>query len=549
VKLDEGKRLIMLMNEDKIIDLDDFDAENAARAAQAAGTNTSRAAGSEGSLDENEQLVTFRLADEEYGISIMDVREIIRVPEITVVPNAPTGVQGITSLRNRVLPVMDLRTKFRFQTLLKETDAFCNKMHQFQAQHDEIARQLGEAIQNGTAKGVTGSIDRCELTHWRESFSTRDETLEQLVESLCVDDKSFHEAAESVVKLIQSAEKDKDEEGKVNTDNAQAKFATAFQGAHAKLTSQFQKLLAAIDHKEDERCLVIGIGNMDVALRVDAVNEVLQVAKDYVESTPEIVSGTGVTKDQIRGVAKLDDGKRLIMFLDVNKLASEAELRAMTAASQNKGAEISNDEGASNMDSTANSEERQLVSFKVADEEYATDIMQVQEIIRLEKVTKVPHAPSFIEGVVNLRGNVLPVIDLRRRFDLPSRDHDDSTRVIVVDINDKRTGIIVDAVSEVMRLANSNIEPAPAIVKSTYGDDFIEGVGNINNGERMLLLLRVEKLLSDEEMNSLCDVANNQSQAVVEKEPAAQVDRPEVQDAQDAQEASDGEVVSDHSEE
>ena len=149
------------------------------------------------------------------------------------------------------------------------------------------------------------------------------------------------------------------------------------------------------------------------------------------------------------------------------------------------------------------SDERQLVTFKVASEEFAVDIMQVQEIIRLEKVTKMPHVPDFVEGVVNLRGNVLPVIDLRKRVHIPGREYSDTTRVVVMDLRGVKTGIIVDSVSEVLRVNNRNIEPAPAIVKSRYGDHIIEGVGKLNKGERMFLLLRAEDLLRGESPASL----------------------------------------------
>jgi len=97
-----------------------------------------------------------------------------------------------------------------------------------------------------------------------------------------------------------------------------------------------------------------------------------------------------------------------------------------------------------------------------------------------------------------LRGNVLPVVDMRKRVHMASRDSNDATRVVVVDLNGKKTGIIVDAVSEVMTVKKQLIEPAPSIVTSTYGDQFIEGVGKLNNGERMFLLLRVEELLREE---------------------------------------------------
>lgn len=363
VKLGGGKRLVLLLDHDAILDVVAHAAPTGAGAAADHGRGGA-VAGAETAAEVHEHLVTFRLAEEEYGVPIMDIQEIIRVPRITCVPNAPSGVIGVTSLRNRIIPVLDLRTKFGL------------------APRPDDAR------------------------------------------------------------------------------------------------------------REDERCLVVNVGGAAMALRVDAVNQVLQVPQATVERTPTIVGGGGHDENQIRGIAKLDGGKRLVMLLAVEALVTRAELKDMGLMT-GAGAGAEGTRGAAD----AEQDERQLVTFKVADEEFAVDIMQVQEIIRLEKVTKVPHAPGFVEGVVNLRGSVLPVIDLRKRVHIGSKGYGDATRVVVVDLKGVKTGIIVDSVSEVMRVHTRHIEPAPAIVRSRYGDEIIEGVGKLNNGERMFLLLRAAELL------------------------------------------------------
>jgi len=517
VKLDEGKRLIMLLNHDEIIDLGDF------AAAESGATTKSRSAASDykddmgGVEDDCEQLVTFRLDEEEYGISIMEVQEIIRVPDITTVPNAPAAVQGITSLRSRVLPVVDLRTKFGFRTLKASTDSFCAKLKAFQKQHDEWVNHLEGLIAGEGSSDVDVDLASCAFTGWLKSYTTNDQVIAALVEPFSEVHKTLHQEAQAILSLC------KDQ----SAEQAAAKFKGTFQAAHEAFAAAFKKLFAGVSARMDERCLVVNIGEMSVALRIDAVNEVLQVPKASVETTPEIVAGQGATRDQIRGVAKMDDGKRLIMFLGLDKLVTEQEFEAISSSvAKHENEESANEEGTQSMDTAVEGDERQLVTFKVANEEFAADIMLVQEIIRLEKVTKVPHAPSFVEGVVNLRGNVLPVIDLRRRFDMEAVEYNDATRVVVVDVSGHKTGIIVDAVSEVMRMPTADVEPAPSIVKAGYGEDFIEGVGKLDNGERMLLLLRADKLLSDEELSAMTSVmgdalGNGEASAVT----AASADR------------------------
>jgi purine-binding chemotaxis protein CheW len=499
VKLDEGKRLVMLLAHDQLTDLQSMSADAAGQ--ETSGTHVDQAARAMADKkreDDSEQLVTFRLADEEYGISIMDVQEIIRVPKITTIPNAPPGVVGVTSLRNQVLPVMELRTKFGFHTLAAQTELLCRALRSAEQEHDEWAGQLNQAAEKGVQ--FAGPVDAhdCEFGRWHEVFATTDKLVTSLLAPLSEAHRSLHDAALDVLAALQ----------RKDLASAVTSYQTKVQPQLAALKGLFKKALTGIAKREDERCMVVGIGGSSVALRVDAVNEVLQVSKTAVEATPDIVSGQGPAREQIRGVAKLDEGKRLIMMLDVRKLVREADLKAATNSLGEGDTGGAQYEGTTRMSEVKEVDERQLVSFKVANEEFAMDIMRVQEIVRLEKVTKVPHAASFVEGLVNLRGNVLPVIDLRRRFDMEARAYDDSTRVVVVDIAGRKTGIIVDAVSEVMRLSRSDIEPAPSVAKAGYQEDFIEGVGKTDGGKRMLLLLSADKLLTDEEVNSLSQMVD-----------------------------------------
>jgi chemotaxis signal transduction protein len=498
VKLDDGKRLVMLLAHNQLTDLQDRTAVGGNQVSRGPQVEQVHASAAKTKEDENEQLVTFRLADEEYGISIMDVQEIIRVPKITSVPNAPTGVIGVTSLRKQVLPAVELRTKFGFCTLYDHTQAFCERLRAAEQSHDQWAHQLQEAATAGTAfSGAVAAMD-CEFGRWCETYPTTDKVVAGLLAPFGEAHRKLHDSALDVLAAIQRRD----------TTGALAAYKRVVEPLNQALKAIFKKALSGITRRDDERCVVVSLGDASVALRVDAVNEVLQVPKSAVEATPKIVSGQGATREQIRGVAKLEDGKRLIMMLNVSKLVDQPDLQALTTAAEQANIGGSGTGGMSGMNTAKDGDERQLVSFKVANEEFAMDIMQVQEIIRLEKVTKVPHAASFVEGLVNLRGNVLPVIDLRRRFNMAGREYDDSTRVVVVDIGGRKTGIIVDAVSEVLRLSRGDVEPAPGIVKAGAREDFIEGVGKLDDGKRMLLLLRADKLLSDEEMASLAEVMN-----------------------------------------
>jgi purine-binding chemotaxis protein CheW len=150
--------------------------------------------------------------------------------------------------------------------------------------------------------------------------------------------------------------------------------------------------------------------------------------------------------------------------------------------------------------SNVNSDELQLVSFNIGSEEFGVEILKVQEINRMVEITKVPQAPHYVEGVINLRGKVIPIIDLRKRFNLDVKEYDKNTRIVVVDINGSIMGMIVDAVSEVLRLPSSTIEPPPEIVTGLNAE-YIKGVAKLE--DRLLIFLDLSRVIDAAEMAAL----------------------------------------------
>ena len=142
----------------------------------------------------------------------------------------------------------------------------------------------------------------------------------------------------------------------------------------------------------------------------------------------------------------------------------------------------------------------QLVTFSIGEEEFGVNILKVQEIIRTMEITKVPRSPDFVEGVINLRGKVIPIIDLRRRFGLRSRPGDKDTRIIVIEINSIIVGFVVDAVSEVLRIPASTVGPPPPVVAGVESD-YISGVGQL--ADRLLIMLDLDRRLSSEDITML----------------------------------------------
>jgi purine-binding chemotaxis protein CheW len=156
-------------------------------------------------------------------------------------------------------------------------------------------------------------------------------------------------------------------------------------------------------------------------------------------------------------------------------------------------------------DSTKQDELVQLVSFMLADEEYGVEVLKVREIIRMPTITKMPNVPQHVEGIINLRGKVIPIISMRRRFGLIENENSGQTRIIIMDVTGNLTGFIVDSVSEVIRIHSSEIQPPPSMVLSGgIGQEFITGV--FNHAERLLIIMDIDRMFSDDELETFGEI-------------------------------------------
>lgn len=148
----------------------------------------------------------------------------------------------------------------------------------------------------------------------------------------------------------------------------------------------------------------------------------------------------------------------------------------------------------------ADADLRQIISFSVGDEEFGLELLLVKEVIRVGGITKVPRAPAGVRGIINLRGDVIPIFSLRDKFGLPEQEQTASTRVIVVEIGGKLVGMMVDSASQVVRIPESQIVPPPPMLAG-LSREFITGVGKLD--DRLVIMLQVDRLLSTEEVVAL----------------------------------------------
>lgn len=139
----------------------------------------------------------------------------------------------------------------------------------------------------------------------------------------------------------------------------------------------------------------------------------------------------------------------------------------------------------------------QLVSFHLNYEEYGVEVLKVREIIRMVNITHMPNTPPYVDGIINLRGKVIPIISMRKRFGLMDSENNNQTRVIIMDVSGELLGFTVDSVSEVIRISASEIQPSPSVASGGIGQEYIAGV--INHGDRLLVLLNLDLMFSNEE--------------------------------------------------
>ncbi|HEB30967.1 MAG TPA: chemotaxis protein CheW [Spirochaetes bacterium] len=135
----------------------------------------------------------------------------------------------------------------------------------------------------------------------------------------------------------------------------------------------------------------------------------------------------------------------------------------------------------------------QMISFNIGEEDYGVNIQTVKEVIRKREITRLPKAPAFVKGVINLRGDIIPIIDLRERFGMEQRESTDMTRVIVAEVDGRPIGMVVDSVSHVIRIAQDQIEPPPEMVGG-ISEEYLKGVGKV--GEQLIVLLNIDRILS-----------------------------------------------------
>jgi len=490
-----------------------------------------------------QQFVTFIAGDEVFAADMVPVKEIIRVPEVVRVPLAPAALEGLANLRGKVLPIISLRRLFGFP----------------EVPHDDSTRALvvdvGQPL--GFVVDRVSSVVGVDVSHIEDVGSIRTTVNTEVLSSLIKDvgghamimvldfakliEKEFSQiaaiskstgAAGAVQTSAQNEEEDStDELQLVSFDVDGQEYAIAIEDVqeivqvpeavihvpHSEshvlgvmtLRSRLLPLvnlrsMFALPHRdldEKSRIVVLTLNGVSVGVVVDAVSEVLRVSKSGVDALPAMLAREG-NLAEITSICRLDNGKRLVAIVTARNLFGHSVIKeALITVNES---ELESDHRDTKQDDGMDDDE-QVVIFRLDKEEFGAPIASVQEIVRVpEELVRVPKAPSFVEGVINLRGTVLPVIDLRLRLGLKQVERTDRQRIMVFLISDIRTGFIVDQVAEVLRIPKSAIEPAPQL--SAEQSRLLSRMANLERQKRMIQLIDPPHLMAKRELAALAAV-------------------------------------------
>lgn len=476
------------------------------------------------------RFLTFRLGARLYALPAEEVAEVIRTPAVARLPQSPRGLLGLANLRGSVLPVASLRgllgladeasggeTSGRALALnghapvalaVDQVDALVSvDAERIEVRRAELAAEPGErltgAFQTQGSDAVVKVLDvralleqtfrarerkprtaqtRSEPGAGRAEAPRREQvrlvTFEVAGQEYGLELDAVREIVPSPATVTTSPRAD-----------ASVVGIAAYRDSLLPLLSLRSLLGFAPDPtaQAGAKVLVTRVGGALAGLVADRTRSILSVDQALVEPAPAMLAARAGGESRIAAIYRGDGGRRLVSILAPDKLLREDVMQRLA---QDEGAAASAPQDA------AESERRlQILVFRLGDEELGLPIEAVDEVARApEKITRVPNAPAFLEGVVNLRGEVLPVVDQRKRFGLPPLEGDDRRRLVVVRTERHRAGILVDAVSEVLRSTWDEVEPAPDLTGEATR--LVQGVVNLERAGRMVLLLDPAELLT-----------------------------------------------------
>jgi purine-binding chemotaxis protein CheW len=484
--------------------------------------------------------LTFRVDAQLYALRSEQVSEVIRLPTLARIPQAPTGLLGLANLRGAVLPVAGARellkkpaaaTTPNSRAIVLDVGApVALLVDSIEALETIDPKHIETRKKELSAEGAERLLGTFAVGQDKEVAKILD--AKTLLESAFAnraraDSKVRPIGAGSGAVLQATTQSSTSLEMLVTFDVAGQEFGlplksvqeilpvpssiAAFARAEALVmgvVSVRDSLLplmslrgllgfGAIEESDDrQKIVVVNVAGAQVGLVADGARAIVAAPADDVDPVPPALAARTGGETQIKGIYRAEGGRRLISILSPEQLFREDVMQRLAADGTSP--------QSSSQVSAAGSSSRELIFlvFRLGDDEFGLPIDSVVEVAQVPaQVTRLPKTPKFLEGVVNLRGEVLPVVDQRRRFDMPKLAEVEGRRLVIMKTERHRAGLIVDSVSDVLRTRTENVEPPPDLT-----DDMtrlIRGVVNLQESNRLVLLLDPAELLTRAEQKLL----------------------------------------------
>ncbi|MEA2990905.1 MAG: purine-binding chemotaxis protein CheW [Alphaproteobacteria bacterium] len=491
-------------------------------------------------LDEDAggHLLVFRIADDLFGFKLDDVGEIIRLPALAYMPLGPKSLLGLANLRGMVLPVVDIRLLLGFSPaplddaarvivigggapvafVVDRIEALRRHFGQRGEQDGAGAGAVDPDLLDGVVKGAEGdrtvkilnpqrmlrdefarlgvseprAASRVSMSAGAPNPAAPEQPLVALV-SFDLGRQEYALPLDRVREIIPLP----DQVSQVPRAETAVLGFTTLRDRLLPLVSLRMLLGLPPDTEREERgkVVVLSMGGATIGMVADRTREILRIDPSAIDPAPTLLT-RGAGDAEITSICRLEQGKRLVALLSPDRLFRSELVRRVLAE---KGGEIERQESPLSESTMA---DEQFVIFRLGNQEYGLPIGAVDEIARPpDHITRLPKAPAFIDGVINLRGIVVPIVDLRRRFELMSQEPVSTQRILVLAIGGGKTGFMVDSVSEVLKVPAAAIRPAPEVSREQMR--LIGRVANLDAQARMILLVDPAQLLDRVEADVL----------------------------------------------
>ncbi len=475
------------------------------------------------------RFLTFRINERVYALPAEEVSQVIRVPPMARVPRAPPALLGLANLRGSIIPIASLRALLG----VVEANGFSgaraivlNRDAPVAIAVDSVEAFVGISPDDLETRPIELAAETGEFLKGAfraEALVAKVLDVQRLLEAAFVQRERSHVHSRPRVATAKGERVERiDAEPLVTFDIAGQEYALGLDAVREILPApdrvatvarsealvagmmvcrdQLLPLLSlrgllgfanAAEKTGREKVVVAHVGGVLAGLLVDRALSILTAERGLIDPLPSLLAARTGGEAKIKAVYRADSGRRLISILAPEQLFREDVMRRLGAAAPQ----------ACKVEREIRSESKFLL-FRLGADEFALPIDAVVEVMRVpDQITRVPKTPKFLEGVVNLRGEILPIVDQRRRFEMPEIADPKNRRVIVVETAGHRAAVIVDSVSEVLSHPEDAISPSPDLTDEIAR--LVRGVINLEKQNRIVLLLDPSELLTQNERGLL----------------------------------------------